>query len=135
MSGGGKQDAEAPERPGLGLRYWPFFQLGPSLLSSYSLFQDHYKLRVWYETNRLVFSDFPLWKIIKYVKNLAKNEDKSLCLTCFKPISPCTFPKLKIRILATYIRFVTTHFTITYQSVDFHLISKQSIVSMIWRCF
>ena len=50
MSGGGRQDAEAPERKD-NTYYWSFFSLAHHYYYfldtlSLSLFQDHYKLRV-----------------------------------------------------------------------------------------
>ena len=48
-----------------------------------------------------------LWKIIKYAKNLAKNEEKS-CSTCLQPISLwyCGYPKLgKSSLALTYLEF------------------------------
>ena len=38
----------------------------------------------------------PLWKIIKYSKNLAKNEENP-CLTCLQPISPQYYATVDIR--------------------------------------
>jgi len=48
---------------------------------------------------RSIFCYAPLWKIIKYGKILAKNEEKP-CSTCLQPISPWHdgYPKCKFRV-------------------------------------